>query len=588
MSQSALQSLAHDAAMAPTDPDRAAQLVQAFQSLPADEREAALQATATSLAADNPSCRLLRELAGSTQQPTRLLALELAARLPAAPSLTPPWRLLLADQSLPLGLQFAAVVTQVPRSGTGAVELLYSFVRGLDRDDALERLQSLQARLGKIPAIQEARLCLGIPLGPRCPRCGAEFDEAAMPDHLWNAHRLVVRDELVCDPWVQIEDAVALAGDDPDRLATCFEQAMTVDGENGLTRLELLLAKYGLESPSKPTDDSKPTLLSTCPRCGATVPCPATPPARTLNVAGGRLSLGGYRVEITETGFRSQLEVTTPDALIHRGPEPGRFLTPRAAMLLFAGLPVLLALLVATRVPDPRLGVALCLLLAAAGYGLALYSWKLQQPALDRAVNHAWKFFAARTNLADAEFLDALAEVSCKQGQPAERERSVERIIAQLEPNLRTSGSLLDRLVPLWRLAIEDSARLGRDPTVAIARLIFRSLQGQLPLSAADRLLAGWDSADRARLRSRLWEQAFESGLTVGQLREAGRLAPALGQLIGEKPVLNDPDRLSEMQKETPDDIVRWKERLTLTDVRRCAACGERFLARPGEKGIAL
>ena len=121
-------------------------------------------------------------------------------------------------------------------------------------------------------------------------------------------------------------------------------------------------------------------------------------------------------------------------------------------------------------------------------------------------------------------------------------------------------------------------------------RLVFRCLEGQLPLSAADRLLAGWEIAacNLARLRSRLWEQAFESGLTVGQFREAGRLAPGLGQLIGDQPLLNDPDRLSEMQKETPDDIARWKGRLQLPDARKCPACGEGFLARPGEKGIPV
>lgn len=600
MSLQALQALVQEAALAPTDRDRCRRLVRAFHMVLSQDREKALDAAAASLAADDPACRLLWELAQSPELPTRLLSLQIASRLPAAPELTPPWRQLLADRTLPLGMQFAAVVVQVPLNGAGAVELLYAFVRGLDRPAAMERLLSLQARLGKIPAIQEVRLWLGVPLGPRCPRCGVELNEPAMRDHLWKEHRLIIRDELVCDPWVQIEDAVAGAGDDPDRLASCFEQAMSVDGENGLARLERLLAKYGLGKPTAKdspdeSKDGKPTLLSSCPRCGGTMLPPVALPARPVNVAQGKLSLDGFRVEITERGLVSNLEVVTPHETIYRGREPGRFLALRGAILVFAGLPVLIALLLAVSLHEPRAGVAACLVASAAGYGFALSAWKYRDPATDRAFKHAWSFFAVRANsptvrVADTEFLAGLAAVSGQHGRPTDRARPLERVIAHLEPALRTSLGLLDRLVLLWRLAIEDSARLGRDPTVPTARLIFRCLEGQLPLSAADRLLGPWEIAaeTRARLRSRIWEQASESGLTVGPLREAGRLAPALGLLIGEQPLLNDPNRVAEMRKETPEDIAGWKERLQLPDARRCPACGERFLARPGEKGIAV
>ena len=103
----------------------------------------------------------------------------------------------------------------------------------------------------------------------------------------------------------------------------------------------------------------------------AAVPSPVTPPPRPLSLTASGLSLGGYRVEISEMGLRSQLEVATPDSVIYRGPEPGQFLRRAAsAILLLAGLPVLLALLLAVRLTEPRPGVALCLLAASVGYGL--------------------------------------------------------------------------------------------------------------------------------------------------------------------------------------------------------------------------
>ena len=95
-------------------------------------------------------------------------------------------------------------------------------------------------------------------------------------------------------------------------------------------------------------------------------------PLRTL-VEADRLSLDGYRVEVEDDGWRTRLELATPSDVLYRGPVPGRRLTARGALSLFAGPFVLLALAVAVVVARPL--ALVCLLLAAACTTWAWVAW---------------------------------------------------------------------------------------------------------------------------------------------------------------------------------------------------------------------
>ena len=70
-------------AIASNEPDdvRARRLFHALSGVKADDREEALTILAWTLASHDPSGRLLRHLAGTTDTSSRLLALELASRL---------------------------------------------------------------------------------------------------------------------------------------------------------------------------------------------------------------------------------------------------------------------------------------------------------------------------------------------------------------------------------------------------------------------------------------------------------------------------------------------------------------------------
>jgi hypothetical protein len=70
-----------------------------------------------------------------------------------------------------------------------------------------------------------------------------------------------------------------------------------------------------------------------------------------------------------------------------------------------------------------------------------------------------------------------------------------------------------------------------------VAAEVDRCFRRELPLNYAQSLLAEWEAnwwtaGNLARLRVLLCDRAFEAGLEVRQLREAGRNAPALGDVL--------------------------------------------------------
>jgi hypothetical protein len=92
-------------------------------------------------------------------------------------------------------------------------------------------------------------------------------------------------------------------------------------------------------------------------------------------------------------------------------------------------------------------------------------------------------------------------------------------------------------LALLRRLQIEGEVLSGADPVPLVARHVGRCFTGRLPLDFAQHLLEDWETAwwtagRLARLRVLLCDQAFEAGLEVRNLLDAGQTAPALGAVL--------------------------------------------------------
>ena len=112
-------------------------------------------------------------------------------------------------------------------------------------------------------------------------------------------------------------------------------------------------------------------------------------------------------------------------------------------------------------------------------------------------------------------------------------------------------------LAALRRLMVEDAAAYGADPVPLVVDQIARCFDGRLPLTYAERLLAGWSSewwtrGNLVRLRVLLCDRAFEAGFEVRNLLDAGRTAPALGDVLR----ITDPAGLAGLR-------LLWSERPT-------------------------
>src|SRR5579884_116767 len=194
------------------------------------------------------------------------------------------------------------------------------------------------------------------PVAVDCPRCKIRLPPHDLVKHLWVAHRLLIEDGEARDPWQMIDGWVVqyCKEGNPELLQRCRALAARVDPELGLLRVQRFYLKHGVQ-----VQEAKQSLLaearvrhaSVCPRCFALVPADEEPPVRPLVVSRGRLSGAGYRVEVFEHTLRSRLEIETPQGFLYGGPEPGRRWNRRGVLFLCAGLPVLLALLLACLLP---------------------------------------------------------------------------------------------------------------------------------------------------------------------------------------------------------------------------------------------
>jgi hypothetical protein len=250
--------------------------------------------------------------------------------------------------------------------------------------------------------------------------------------------------------------------------------------------------------------------------------------------------------------------MATPRGWHYRGPEPNHHLSFHGAHILIVGslvgTAVVLAVLLAPWKLQPAMLISVILWAALCTYVVLRLRWFLLPKPLERAFDYAWSLLVPRLHaeefsMKDSAFVVSLAWSSTNHGRAEIRERSLARVIHETEKAVAGRVAPVEHLAQLWRLAVEDAARAGRDPVMQVVHLVERSLKQTLPLAFAEHFLAEWENemwtdGSLARLRLLLCDRAFETGLEVCDLIEVGQEASALGDVLG----IDDPEHLARLR----------------------------------------
>ena len=323
--------------------------------------------------------------------------------------------------------------------------------------------------------------------------------------------------------------------------------AQQLDPEQGLRQLRRLIVRRGIkdaEARQALLADAVASRASLCPQCYDLVPLPQNAPAPPMSVCRGRLSAGGYRVEVEHKGLVRWVEVETPGRKCIRPTAPGLPLTRKGALLFLVAPVVLAALVVAILNNGTWLLVLVVafLLLALVLAAVVQRGWGYEGTPDDRAVDWAWTWLAPRLHsegfsLEDSAFLASLAGASLGRGDREVRRPILEHLLSLTGRVVRMGFGGGRHLAALRRLAMADELNQKQDPVRLVAAEIDRCFRGELPLAYADGLLEpgeqrAWSRGERAQLRVLLCDSAFEAGFEIRDLLEAGEAAPSLGAVL--------------------------------------------------------
>jgi hypothetical protein len=476
-------------------------------------------------------------------------ALEVAARLPTPLPSEHLYDLidLVESPRTPTRLRVPAaaqIIRSVPIGSPVVERLVDALRRNVSPSRAMNRLRRLAALVPPPEPLSRALAELDGSTTAPCPRCGARLGPDDLVRHLWERHRLLLEDGRVREPWDVIGEWVTdfARTNRPEFLDRACELAQALDPTDGLSRVHRLLLAGG-------TDDEEAHALlraeaaeknaTLCPHCYALVPQPTQAVPTPVLVGSGRVDGGGFRVELTDRYLINFLRAETPEMTVFAGPEPGRALTRRGAVLAFL-LPLTVLAIAFAFLPRvagvPPVVLTGGLLVAAAFAYLGVQgTWRDTGNPADRAVNHAWtilvpRMLAREGRKADAAFVAGLAVASRGRGTAELREDQVRRAIDKL----RSDRPGVPYVTPLSVLRIADAAAAGADDLPLIADDVGESLDGALPLDHAEGLLKELrgnptDTTRRVRLRVLILTRAFAAGLEAEDLRLIGQVCPTLG-----------------------------------------------------------
>jgi hypothetical protein len=530
-----------------------------------DNRHAAIRAVAEAVAAAGTGPRLVphvvRQIPSAKRHVAWHLALEIVARVPppVTAALLQAVRPLLGNRRTPPEARAAAAASLLRTTGrddAASRDLLDAYVARTSTKRALARLDRLEDRVGRVPALETLRDELESRLRMHCPRCGIEMRRRPMEEHLWHAHRLVREGRRVREPWRLIEDWVAdyRLEKDPEVLNRCRELAGRLAGERGTVRLGRMLLREGVDEA-----DTRQLLLAAalrkrgtlCPHCYTVIRLPPPPAVAPLEVNGGCLEGAGHCVRLSDRRLRPRLDIVTPLGDLFSGKEPGGKLTNTGRAALLIGTPLLVAGLCSIAAlflegwPLASAALALGGTLVMAGY--VCLGWRADPTLPGRAIHYAWTMLVPRILSRRSEieggsagalaFVGGLARLSIGAARPEDRAEPLRQALDRTEALRDIEPNAVPALAELWRLAAEDRGQRGEDPVWPVAEQVGRALAGELPLSFAGPLLEKfsspwWTSVSMARFRVLVCERAFLAGYEVGDLLRAGRAFPPLGTAL--------------------------------------------------------
>lgn len=546
----------------------AARLGQRLAGLPQEEQTAAVVGAAEVIASSPLAEPLTRRLARLRPAAARHLALALAARLPAPleDRTVTAVRRLLSDRRQPGEARVAATAALLATTGlvgAAARQVLEGLVGRSGKKRSIERLRLVEELAGKSPEIETLCQQLELQIRMRCPRCHVQLRRPEMARHVWETHGLLLYGRRVRQPWQVVQDWIEeyRATGKPEVLERVRLLGQRLDPDTGLRRVHRLVLAAGIDLPevrSALLEEARDTGRSLCPHCYTLLDVPRPIAPLDLSVAWGCIVGGGCLVQVSERGLVPHLTVTFRGETIHRGREPWQWWTFKAALVFLVSPWVVLAVLVAFLAPianyQPLPLVLLLLTVGAAIAALASLVLQLRPTTMDRAFHYAWAQLVPRLHAEgfsreDSAWVAGLAAVSMGWGKPAARAEPLGMVLSLTEKAAAADPTLAGHLALLRRLALADAAAEGRDLVRHVAAQVGRCFEGELPLSFAELLLADWVSSEwttgnLARLRVLLCDRAFEAGLEVGDLQEAGRLAPSFGAVVG----LDDPDQLCRLR----------------------------------------
>jgi hypothetical protein len=564
-----LEAIARDKSAADADKKLLEWIGKILRASEAQQRRSVLGALAEAIAAAESGDGLLMQLALPQEPPglqalCRHLALEIAARLPppiAAPAIEA-LHPLLAEKQIPRESRLAttaALLRSTGGAGPAARALLLAYVAGSGKLRAIEKLQELEQRAGKVPVIEILTAEFEDQVRMNCPRCGIELPRLHMIPHLWHEHRLVLEGRRVREPWRMIDDWIEDYRLERDAaiLERCRELAMRLEGNDGLVRLQCVLLKHGIEDRDSLVillEQARKARASLCPHCFERVPVKDPPEPPSLAMDGNSLELQDYHVTISETGLWPWVHVETPKAIVFEGNESAARLTRNGALVLVAA-PIALVAFVLTEV---ALGLVLpASIVVLIGVSVALFVglfmfflWPRALNLRDRLVDQAWTHLVpelCRENLTagGADFLAGLAKLSAHLGRRKPRVRELPEALRSLEALVRKKPDFYPHLAILTRLHVHDLLHADDDPLTLLADQVGSCFEGKLPLAYAGLLLADlapgqadeepaawWSKALRRRFALLLCARAFTAGLEVTDLIDLGRVCPALGKAL--------------------------------------------------------
>jgi hypothetical protein len=526
----AFETIANHECGSDVDAFLAASLSESLKRQPAGRRDASAAAVAL-LIAEHSICPglLLRRLAASREAIARRLAWGVAERAPS-------------------------LLTR---------EVLDTLTEGLRTHHALDRLRRLEQRTGPHPVLREFQADLEQRVRMRCSRCAVELRRRDMIQHLWSAHGLVLDGHRAREPWEVIDDWITCyqRGLEPALLDRCRLLGQRADQEQGLTRVYRHFLARGLhdrEARANLLAEAEEQHASLCPFCYAVIPMPEQAPPAAVSLSHGRLSAGGYRVEIHEKGIFPYLTIESPGGPPSRLPLPGPRLTRQGAMLFLVG-PLIIAALLMALLPL-NLGISpvitvVTFLLPAVMFALWIrLAGQSKVSATERALNFAWTALAPTLHadsfsVADSAFLAGLALESLGRSRSQARARALERGLRFTEDAVGARPGALHQLAALHALTLADQVEAGGDPVALAVAQVGRCFRGRLPLLFGDKLLSLWRKewrtrANLARLRVQLLDRAFEAGFEVRNLLSAAQTAPVLGKMLG----ADDPGGLARLR----------------------------------------